>query len=330
MEKIKNVIWLPLSLSIFGVYAIQRGFATFAKAPDFGIPHMLNALGIYFTVMSLVVLIGGYLLDNYSSRKVILIATILGVIGLLTLPYTPWAFGLVFGSAAALFKIAPFSSPLKLFNGNDSLRIAPQASAKNFGGAAFVLFLGTFLISLGWNITSVILAGLFGIVGIACYLLLPDDKIEGWKFDIFLKLAKDWRFWQFSVYMFFMAGWYYIAIYGFYPALIDAGFLKSSVLQILAISYILAGTLRFVWGYLGQFYRLPIMWIGVAGMAFCFYLTKTMPIFSLFLFSVFSAIHTPNYWAYAKETWGPKYISTIVSLGFFFMYLGAGVMYGEW
>ena len=337
MFKKLNLIWLPLALSIFGVYAIQRGFATFAKASDFTIPHMTDGLSIFFTVMSLAVLFGGYFLDNYNSRKVMLFATILGVLGIILVPYTPIGFGLLFGTAAAFIKLAPYSSPMKLFNKNEAVRIAPQSAAKNVGGAAFILFLGAFLMSLGWNVTSLLLAGFFLTVGLVTYYMLPDDKIEGWKWDIFTQLAKDWKFWMMAVYFFIMCGVYYIAITGYYPALTGgAGFAKGTALTTIAVSYLFAGALRFIVAWLGDQeikgykLRLPLMWIGTAGMAVCIPLSRIQPILSLVIFTFMSAIHTPNYWAYCKEQWGPKYISTVVALGFFFMYLGAGVMYGKW
>jgi MFS family permease len=332
-----NMIWLPLALSIFGVYAIQRGFATFAKAAGFGITHMKDALGIYFTVMSIAVLVGGYFLDNFNSRKIMLFATFIGVIGILLVPYSPLGFGLLFGTAAAFIKLAPYSSPMKLFNKNEALKISPQASAKNLGGAAFILFLGGVLVNLGWDVASVVLAGFFLIVGLLSYTMLPDDKIEGWRWDIFSGLAVDYRFWMISIYFFLMCGFYYIAIYGFYPALIHvAAFSKASTLVILAVSFIIAGCLRWPVAWLGDQYignvklRLPLLWVGTAGMAASIPLTKVYPMWSLALFTFMSAIHTPNYWAYCKEIWGAKYIATVVSLGFFFMYLGAGVMYGVW
>jgi MFS family permease len=333
-----NLIWIPLALSIFGVYAIQRGFATFAKADGFGIPHMKEALAIYFTVMSVAVLVGGYFLDNFNSRKVMLTATLLGVLGILMVPYSPIGFGLLFGSAAAFIKLAPYSSPMKLFKKNEALRIAPQSAAKNIGGAAFILFLGTTLTSLGWSVATVVLACFFLLTGLMTYKMLPDDKMEGWKWDIFLKLIRDIKFWMMAVYFFLMCGFYYIAIYQFYPALTKvAGMPKGTAMTVLAVSYIMAGALRFLVAWLGELrmpngqkFRLPLMWIGTAGMAASIYLTPVYPIVSLGLFTFMSAIHTPNYWAYCKEQWGPVYISTVVSLGFFFMYLGAGVMYGAW
>ena len=335
MKKV-NLLWLPLSLSIFGVYAIQRGFATLAKAADFPIPHMKEALAIYFTVMSLAVLIGGYLLDNRPTKEAYIYATFLGVLGIILVPYTPWGFGLLFGAAAAMLKLAPYSSPMKLFDSNEAIRIAPQSAAKNVGGAMFILFLGGTLKALGLIPTSILLAGFFLVVGIVTYSMLPDDRIQGWKWDIFKQLSVDFKFWMAAVYFFFMCGLYYIAITGFYPALTGVGISAGVALTTIAVSYLCSGALRFFVAWLGSQeikgykIRLPLMWIGTAGMGLCIPLTKINPILSLIVFTFMSAIHTPNYWAYCKEQWGPKYISTVVSLGFFFMYLGAGVMYGKW
>jgi len=338
-ERIKErlgLVWLPLALSVFGVYAIQRGFATFAKAADFGITHMKDALSIYFVVMSLAVVVGGYFLDNFNSRKVMLVATLMGVGGILLVPYSPLGFGLLFGGAAAFIKLAPFSSPMKLFNNYEAVRISPQSAAKNLGGAAFILFLGGVLTSMGWEIASVLLAGFFLVVGLLAYNMLPNDKMEGWKWNFLLELTKDWHFWMMAAYFFLMCGFYYVAIYGFYPALIGIGIAKGTVLTILAVSFIIAGLLRPLVAWMGDWYvgsiklRLPLMWIGTAGMAACIPLTAIAPVPALALFTFMSAIHTPNYWAYCKEVWGPEYIATAVSLGFFFQYLGAGVMYGKW
>jgi hypothetical protein len=242
---------------------------------------------------------------------------------------------------------------MKLFNDKEAIRIAPQSAAKNIGGAAFILFLGGALATLGWVSASVVLAAFFLATGIITFFMLPDDKIEGWKWDIFKELSKDFKFWMISLYFFIMCGVYYVAIFDFYPGLTKvAGFPKGTALTILAVSFLICGALRFFVAWLGDQeiklsirgylldnlvldnirikFRLPLMWIGTAGMAACIPLTKVYPVLSLILFTFMSAIHTPNYWAYCKEQWGPKYISTVVGLGFFFMYLGAGVMYGKW
>jgi MFS family permease len=331
-----SLLWIPLVLPIFCVDIVQRGFAAFAKAADFPIPHIHEALSIYFFVLALGVLIFGFLCDNYNSRKILLWAMIGAAIGMVSLPYTSWGFGLMFGAAASLIKVAPFSAPLKLIHKNEALNISPQAAAKNIAGALFTLFIASLLTSIGWISTTMML-GIFIIAcGFLVYYTVPDDKVEGWKWTIFLDLCKDWKFWMMAVYFFLMCGWYYIAIYGFFPALAKAGYTKGNTAIIIAISFLVAGGLRFFVAWLGDRklfgykLRLPLLWIGTFGMGACVPLTPIMPLTSLVLFTFMSSIHTPNYWAYCKEQWGPTYIATVVSLGFFFMYLGAGLMYGKW
>jgi len=333
----RNLLWLPLSLSIFGVDVIQRGFATFSKATDFMIPHVGEALSIYFLVMSLGVLVSGIVCDNMNSRKVLLWSTIIGALGIITVPYTKWGFGLVFGAAAAFIKIAPFSGPLKLYNtNNDAMLISPQSAAKNFGAALFTLLFASMFINLGWVWSTAFLSILFILSGVSTYYLMPDDKIEGWKWSIIKELCKDFKFWAAMCYFFLMSGFFYMAIFGFYPELIKIGYDKMQASTILAVSFLVTGFMRFFVSWLGNLQfngfkiRLPLMWVGTAGMASCLKLTPINPILSLCVFIFMSAIHTPNYWAYCKEVWGPKYISTVLGLAFFFMYLGSGVMYGAW
>lgn len=331
-----SLLWFPLSLPIFCVDIVQRGFATFAKATDFSIPHIHEALSIYFFILSLGVLIFGFVCDNFNARKILLWSMIGAAVGIATLPYTALGFGLLFGGAASLIKVAPFSAPLKLINKNEAINISPQAAAKNIAGALFTLVIAGLLTTIGW-ITTTTLLGLFVIAcGIFVYYTVPDDKIEGWKWKIFLDLCKDWKFWMMAIYFFLMCGWYYIAIYGFFPGLVKAGYDKGTSSIIIAISFLAAGALRFVVAWigdqkiLGYKIRLPLLWIGTFGMWASIYITPIHPITSLALFTFMSSIHTPNYWAYCKEQWGPTYIATVVSLGFFFMYLGAGIMYGQW
>jgi len=336
MEKRLNWIWLPLMMSIFGLYAIQRGFSVFAKAADFPIPHVKEALAIYFTVMSIAILIGGYLLDNRPTREIILIATFLGIIGVLLLQYSALGFGLVFGSAGALLKLAPFSAPMKLFNKNEGIKVWPQAAAKNLGGAAFILFLGAALMKLGWVYSSYILCSVFLASGIAAYLMLPNDKIEGWNWGIFKEVATQGKFWGFCLYSFFMCGFYYLAVMEMYPGLKAAGIDPKFALTILAISFLCCGALRYPSGWLGhqEFkgfkIRLPLMWITTAGMGISIPLVHYNAYLGLTIFTICSAFQTPNYWTYVKENWGATYVSTVQSLGFVAQYIGVGMMYGKW
>jgi len=323
-------MWLPLMLVIFGTYAIQRGLGTFAKSGLLD-PSFSFALQIFFVTMAVSMLFMGLILDNINSKKILLLGAGLGIGGILLAPYTPWGFGLVFGVAAAIMKLVPFTSPLKLFDGADGLRIAPQASAKNFGGAFFMLFLGAALMTWGFPISSILMALLLGASCITAYYMMPDDKIEGWKWGIFKELAIDLKFWLMMFYFFVMCGIYWLVITGLFPSLAKIGMAKGDIIVIMALSFILTGILRFAAAWAGDKYGHWIfMTIGVLGMILCYYLLPVAPLWALWLFAPFSTMHTANYWPQCKQLWGPKYIATVVSLGFVSMYFGAGVFYGKW
>jgi len=329
-EKFKSWIWAPLSLCIFGTYAIQRGLGALAKSGLLA-PFFSFALQIYFVTMSVGMLFMGLVLDNVSTKKVVLVGTGLGIAGMILAPYTPWGFGLLFGAAAVIMKLAPFSGPLKLFDGNDGLRIAPQASAKNFGSAFFMLFLGAALVSWGFATASILMAILFGIAGVATYFMMPDDKIEGWKWGIFKELSTDRKFWLVMIYFFVMSGIYWLVITGLFPALATLGLAKSAIIAWMAASFIVTGGVRFLAAWAGDKYGHWIfMFVGTLGMILCYYLLPIAPMWALWLFVPFSSMHTANYWPQCKQLWGPKYIATVVALGFVAMYLGAGVFYGKW
>lgn len=326
---------LVLSIPIFCIDLVQRGFAAFAKDATFTIPHISQALSIYFLVLSVGVLIAGWICDNRNARSVLLYAMIVAGVGMALIPYTAWGFGLLFGGSAALIKVAPFSAPLKIGSGQMAIKICPQAAAKNLSGALFILFLSVFLVQLGWKTTSLILGILIILSGIWINRVVPNDYVRGWNWGVLKTLVKDPQFWMMAVYFFLMCGWYYGAIAGYVPEL-SKSFGKQTAMTIVAVSFLVSGALRFFVAWLGDQrvrgykIRLPLLWIGTFGMGACIPLTPHFPLTSLAIFTFMSSIHTPNYWAYCREEWGPVYISTVVSLGFFFMYLGAGVMYGIW
>ena len=317
---------------IFIIYAVQRGFATIAKsgmAPDF----FSQSMSIYFTTMSLAVLAGGFLIDRFKPKTLVYWATFAGCVGIGLIDNTAWGFGLLFGAAAAMFKLLPYSNPLKRNTDlkTDAQIIAPQAAAKNFGGAAFLLFLGALVAKFSLSTFAGILGMIFMVLGIYLIYTIPDDRIPGWKIDEIKELIKRPRFWQFCAYCFLMCGFYYLAVMGFFPAMLKAGFTKANTITILAVSYLFTGLLRWPVAWMGRHYGYwKMMVIGTIGMAGCYYLTPVYPLAALILFVPFSAIHTPNYWAWAKFHFGRKYLATVVGLGFVAMYLGAGVMFGKW
>lgn len=320
-----------LSLIIFSLEAWQRGLVTLSKSnmvPDF----FNSSVVMYFTVVSSTIFIMGLLLDNTNAKKSILVGTALAVVGILLTPYTVYGYGLIFGIAASLMKLIPFSTPLKISSGkHDGLIIAPQASSKNFGGAFCMLVLGAIILSWGLPITSILIATIFGIAGIAAYYLMPDVKIEGWKISIFKELSIDWKFWLMMIYFFLMSGIFYVVIALFMPALKKIGFTDSQSIYLIGISYVVTGILRFGSAWLGdKIGHWKLMLIGTIGMAGCYFLLPYNPVLIIWLFAPFSTMHTANYWAQCKQLWGPKYIATIIGIGYVAMYLGAGILYGKW
>jgi len=338
IEWIKNKVslWFPLSLSVFVAYAIQRGGLAVSKTGM--VPEWFGGgLRIYFLTIAVTMVFCGVLMDNVRSKTAMLLATILGSIGLLATAYvpitsgemTPWVFGICMGIAATLIKIIPFSSPMKIYNENESLKVAPQASAKNFGAGVFVFLLPIIIASISWTGIAVGLSLVFFLSGILVYLIMPDDKIVGWDIKIFPILFKDWQFWAVMSYFFIMVGFFYRILPKFLPAMKAAGIEDASLL--LALSFVLAGILRWPFAGIGkEIGYWNITFIGLAIMIFSVVLIPIDPVLALFTFTVGGATHTPNYWAGCKDLWGSKYIATVLGLGYTAMYLGGGVLMGTW
>ena len=318
-----NGLWLPMSFFIFIVYVVQRGFATIAKSgmvPDF----FPQAMSIYFTTMSVGVLAGGFLLDRFRAKDILLLACIVGSIGIILIDITPWGFGLFFGGAAAIIKARDTA--------NDGMMIAPQSSAKNFGGAVFLLFLGAVIGGMSLFSVSVALGIAMLAAGVYTCNVMPDNKLVAWKIKDVIALMKLGTFWVLMIYFFLMCGIYYIAVSELYPGLTKVGgYSKEMAILILAASYILSGALRWPAAWLGNFFGYwSVLILGLLGMGVAIPMAATEPVSATFCFAIFSALQTPNYWPLAKQTFGRQYLATVVGLGFVFMYLGAGVMYGKW
>lgn len=327
-----NGLWLPLSAFIFIVYVVQRGFASVAKSgivPD----HFPEAMQVYFWVMSVGVLAGGFLLDRFRAKDVLFFGCFLGGFGIMGIINGPWLFGIFFGAAASIVKLAPYSIQLKAFDTEcDGMRIAPQAAAKNFGGAAFMLFLTAMIIGYTINQLAVALGLAMIGFGIYSYRLIPDAQITTWKLTDVLTLMKSLSFWALMAFYFVMCGIYYKAVMGLLPAMIKTGGLpKGTAMILLAISFIIAGVFRWPSAWFGKKVGYwPAVLIGTAGMAISILLSPKMPVLSTFWFAIFSALLTPNYWPLTKGMFGKEYLSTVMGLGFVAQYFGAGILCGIW
>ena len=151
MKWLKKQIWLPLSGLIFGTYMIQRGLASLAKA---GVAdHLKEATSIMFTVAGFSALIMGMLCDNIKAKTMLIIAGIVAAIGIALLPYTALGFGLLFGAGAAIFKLVPYSNPLKR---KDGIGIFPEGTRnKKRDGSLLDFHLGAAKICIENNVPYV-------------------------------------------------------------------------------------------------------------------------------------------------------------------------------
>lgn len=327
LSKDSKYISVLLSFIVLAVYSVQRGLLGFSKSglvPVF----IKHGLDIFISVVSIGTLFTGPLLDNIKTKNVILIATIIGVLGLLSLQYGPWGFGLLFGVAALLFKVSVFSAPLKLFNSNEAVVVAPQAMAKNIGSGLFILFMGGLLISIGWSAAIWAIALFFGLSGIISYFILPDDRIHGWKINQFIKFAKQWKFWVLMAWFFFMGGYGWVLFANFIPAMIAAGVVKSTAITILATAFLMMAALRYPMALIGEYIgNFKVMLVALIGMLLTLVFINVSPVFFTYVGCVFLSAMTPNYWAFMKKEWGSIYIATLGAFAYTFMYLGTWVIF---
>jgi len=328
---VKKWVWFPLSMGVFGSYAIQRGLTAFSKVGT-GIP-LDKILSIYFLVVMISALGIGILLDNIQTRKVFLVATIVGALGLLLLPYTLYGFGILFGAAATMMKLAPFSSPMKLYSENEGWKIAPQAASKFFGTAFFLLLLGggVYLTEIGWNWTAFGLSLFFLLAGVVSLKHVPDNRIEGWKLDKLQEWIKKPVFWSFMSYHFIMTGFHYVLYSKWIPSLETSGYDRDIAVLLLGIAAIFAGLLRWPTARVGDKYGYWIFClIGVVMFPVLAYVAPSAPLVWLIIYIPIAAGQTPNYWGWAKRITGPEHVSTLMGIGVVFQYLGSFIIYGRY
>jgi hypothetical protein len=318
------------SILIFIIYAVERGVSSFAGT-NLLTSWLPQAMSTYLLTSSLGVLLGGIFLDKKRSKDVLKWIVPIGTAAILGLTLgNPWVFGIGFGLTAVIIKLAPFSSMLKLFDGGDALRLANQAAAKNFGGAAFILFLGSAVASLGFDLFIYLLAGLFFVISSLAVMKLPDDRIPGWEWDKVKALCKTWKWWWFAAYFFVQGGLYYFLLMKQMPALLASGYTKATVIPVIAGLQIAGGLLRYPLGWIMDRWGYGRMLVVHTALYFLSWLLMPFDA-SLWVctFTLAAAASTPSYWAYAKS-FGKEMIATVVSLGLVIQYLGAGIIVGKW
>jgi len=313
-RKMRKVIAIPLSLCVLATYAIKRGFTIFAKSDNIIVPGFHEAMATYFLFCGLVKGFLGIVTDNVSSRKLFVAAAILGTAGILLLGHGgPWGFGLCFGAAATFMKLCSFSAPMKL--GGNAKTIVPLSMAKNAGALFFLFIFGSAIIGWEWPTARFILMALFAGSAMLAYFWVPDDKIPGWKLDIFWDWVKNWKWWTLITYETVNVVFYYLIWASFWPLLISMGYSKTASLGLLAVVPGVGFVLRYPFAWLGdRVGHWKVIAVIFSVKVATFFLMSTAPLLWLWIFAIQGAGKTPNYWPLVRSISGPKYVATIAGI----------------
>ena len=320
--------WLPLTLGVIGSYAFQRGLVLFSKIP--GVPgNLLPGLKIYYAIVALSALLIGILCDQINTRKLVLIFTVIGCLGILALPWSAWGFGVLFGTSAALFKLGPYSGPLKTIKERMSWNITPQVAAKSIGSVAFALLLGTLLVQLSWTWAMIILLAFYLGAGVLGYLVMPEDKIEGWKLGQLKTWMKDWKTWLFMGHQGTINIIHQLYLVGSLPALLAVGYSKTEALLIVGVILgLYEVVIRFGTGWFADRtpywpFMLAYPIVGTIGLL----TLTTAPIIGMLLISTVGAMQTGTYWPLAKKIVGPVYLGTFLGIGLVIQYAVTAILF---
>jgi MFS family permease len=304
---------VSLSSLVLILYMVHRGMPLFMKsgvAPDW----FKDALGAYFICSGWTIALFGCLLDNVASRKIILLAIIVGAIGLFgTQIELPLAYGILFGFSAGLMKLAPFTSPMKLTG--EPMDIVPQAISKNIGAVSMVLFIGTILLSLGWQASLIILSVLYLVAGVYTYMQLPDDKITGWKFSELKYLLKEKLFYAILLVGFLNGLLFYAVAIQYWPALKQFGYPKSTIIFLLLIPQVISGFLRYHATKVGMvlgWWTMMVAFLSLLALTLAMlHSTNVYVVFAgLVVAGLGTSIWTTAIWPLLTDEWSSTYVGT--------------------
>lgn len=334
-NKLKSISydWLPLSGMVLIVYMIQRGFSAIAKS---GVVEMnlKQGMGIFFTTVSLSVLALGFMSDRVKAHYLIAAATFAGVLGILGAAFNMWLFGIGLGLAAAAVKILPFAVPLKNKDSEiDSLRVAPQASAKTFGSALFYLLLAAVVKAAGFSMFAAAAAALFAFFGTWASFAVKDHsfKLLSWSKTKVAELLKTPKWWYWTAWHTIIGCVYYLCITKVIPAFMTFGMTKMEAIYAFGIAALSTALLRWPGAWLGTkigYWRAMLI-AGVWQLA-NIWLLINHPIIGLPSFFIGIQLNTQNYWACAKEWFKGDKLGTAIGMAFVITYIALGFTFGRW
>jgi len=329
-----SLSWLPLSGMVVMTYMIQRGFAAISKAGVEGV-DITAGMGYYFTATAFAALAIGFLSDHIKAHWLAGLAGITGAIGILALDYSALVFGIGMGIAAAVSKMVPFITPLKVKTTTiEALRLAPQAAAKNIGAAAFIFLFAALIKTAGFSLFQVIIAPLFAAVSLIAANMLAQQNVPVIKWDVsrLKSIVTNKMFYLYGVW-FMACTW---LIYNIYPKMYGAfkaaDMSRSESLMLIGILGLCSIPLRWVWAYLGDLTKnhIPMFVALGAYIATYFAIGQFNPLFIVPAFFLAMSMVTQNMWPTAKKWFNVKDLGTAMGMIMIITYLFVGLTFGKW
>ena len=334
-NKIKSISydWLPLAGIVTVLYMIQRGFTGIAKAGVVDVDLMFG-MKIFFTTVALTALAIGFLSDRIKPSILLAAATVAGMIGIASGASNMWLFGIGAGIAGAAVKILSFAAPLKNKDTNvESLRIAPQAAAKNIGAGLFFLAVGAVLKTWGFDNFLIVAACAFGLLGTWAVAAVKNHRyaLLKWKLPEVLSVLKNWKFWVWTGWYSTVAVMIYTNMPKIIPGFMSFGLTKAAAISVFGMAAIAMAACRWPAAYLGmKIGYFNAMLVGFVGAIANLYLVPNHPAVGIPTFFIFTSLSTPNMWPCAKEWFGNNKMGTGIGMAFILAYIVLGFSLGRW
>lgn len=320
-------MWLPLAMGVLINYIFQRGLVIFSKT-NMVSPELLAGLPWMYIFGGLAAAFVGLCCDNVNARKIFLLSTICGFIGLLTIGFSPILFGFLFGASVAAAKLCPFTGTMKLVDHNPSMNIYPQSIAKSLASILIPFIFGGFLTALGFNYGMSLLATIYLLVGYWVYKQMPDDYIEGWNLKAIPSWLKNWNTWLYIAVFISTGITYQLVLREMLPTLMNFGYTKLAAIALASsVAWLEFGVrLPACWlgDKLGHKYVFICQLVGILALIFL----PFFPILALVLNYAASGCGTPSMFPFGKQIAGKANVATFMGIMQVLNWIGCGIAFG--
>jgi len=291
-------------------------------------PELLMGIPIFLITVSFATVLLGIMLDNFNTRKLVLIFTILGFLGLLVIPYSPILFGVLFGFGVALDRSGTYSVMMKLMKERFSWSVVPMSISRSLSTVVLPLFLAGFLKGLGWNNSIAILASIYLVLGLWVYGSMPNDYIQGWSLSVIRGWLKQRK-------MLFILS--FMAINGLngyifsmmVPSLIGSGFTQKEALYFISGTAMIGVPMRFAWAYIGDKWNMHENIGIITGlcMIVIFFTIKTMPLTMIPFHFITNSAYSIVWWSYCRRAVGAEHVATLHGIAVTFAALLSALLF---